>query len=284
MVMLLVVRRLAPDLLHRRAAGAFACRLALIMGATRRPAGAASLEHASLPHRDALTEPAMTADQEANLAPDTEDAGSERSPRQRIIEAAFRIFAEKGYESASTLAIATQAKVSKRDIYANFSNKQDMLLACIEGRGQRMNLGAALPRATSAAMLEKVLASFASRLLVEVTDPIIITIYRLAIAEVARAPEIARTLDRIGRKASQQALTTWLAQAQQDALLGEGEAAAMAAEFLALAWNDLRTDLLLGVAPRPSAEALAEQARQAAAAFMRLHGKPAPRARRNVGA
>ncbi|WP_186021967.1 TetR/AcrR family transcriptional regulator [Burkholderia gladioli] len=226
----------------------------------------------------------MTADQEANLAPDTEDAGSERCPRQRIIEAAFRIFAEKGYESASTLAIATQAKVSKRDIYANFSNKQDMLLACIEGRGQRMNLGAALPRATSAAMLEKVLASFASRLLVEVTDPIIITIYRLAIAEVARAPEIARTLDRIGRKASQQALTTWLAQAQQDELLGEGEAAALAAEFLALAWNDLRTDLLLGVAPRPSAEALAEQARQAAAAFMRLHGKPAPRARRNAGA
>ncbi|BCQ56674.1 TetR/AcrR family transcriptional regulator [Burkholderia gladioli] len=226
----------------------------------------------------------MTADQEANLAPDTEDAGSERSPRQRIIEAAFRIFAEKGYESASTLAIATQAKVSKRDIYANFSNKQDMLLACIEGRGQRMNLGAALPRATSAAMLEKVLASFASRLLVEVTDPIIITIYRLAIAEVARAPEIARTLDRIGRKASQQALTTWLAQAQQDELLGEGEAAALAAEFLALAWNDLRTDLLLGVAPRPSAEALAEQARQAAAAFMRLHGKPAPRARRSAGA
>lgn len=226
----------------------------------------------------------MTADQEANLAPDTEDAGSERSPRQRIIEAAFRIFAEKGYESASTLAIATQAKVSKRDIYANFSNKQDMLLACIEGRGQRMNLGAALPRATSAAMLEKALASFASRLLVEVTDPIIITIYRLAIAEVARAPEIARTLDRIGRKASQQALTTWLAQAQQDELLGQGEAAALAAEFLALAWNDLRTDLLLGVAPRPSAEALAEQARQAAAAFMRLHGKPAPRARRNVGA
>ncbi|MFW6856647.1 TetR/AcrR family transcriptional regulator [Burkholderia gladioli] len=226
----------------------------------------------------------MTADQEANLAPDTEDAGSERSPRQRIIEAAFRIFAEKGYESASTLAIATQAKVSKRDIYANFSNKQDMLLACIEGRGQRMNLGAALPRATSAAMLEKVLASFASRLLVEVTDPIIITIYRLAIAEVARAPEIARTLDRIGRKASQQALTTWLAQAQQDALLGEGEAAALAAEFLALAWNDLRTDLLLGVAPRPSTEALAEQACQAAAAFMRLHGKPAPRARRSAGA
>ncbi|WP_186115767.1 TetR/AcrR family transcriptional regulator [Burkholderia gladioli] len=226
----------------------------------------------------------MTADQEANLAPDTEDAGSERSPRKRIIEAAFRIFAEKGYESASTLAIATQAKVSKRDIYANFSNKQDMLLACIEGRGQRMNLGAALPRATSAAMLEKVLASFASRLLVEVTDPIIITIYRLAIAEVARAPEIARTLDRIGRKASQQALTTWLAQAQQDELLGEGEAAALAAEFLALAWNDLRTDLLLGVALRPSAEALAEQARQAAAAFMRLHGKPAPRARRSAGA
>ncbi|MBI0330650.1 TetR/AcrR family transcriptional regulator [Burkholderia plantarii] len=250
------------------------------MDTRRRPVGVAYLEHASPPHRDARTESAMKADQEAHLAPDTDEAGRELSARHRIIEAAFRIFAEKGYESASTLAIATQAKVSKRDIYANFGTKQDMLLACIEGRTGRMNLGAALPRATSAAMLEDVLASFASRLLVEVTDPVVTTIYRLAIAEVARAPEIARVLDQLGRKASHQALTTWLAQAQQDDLLGEGEASRLATEFLALAWNDLRIDLLLGVTQRPTAEALAEQARQAARSFVRLRGKPAMRARR----
>lgn len=49
----------------------------------------------------------------------------------RIISAAFRAFMENGYGNTTMLEIATRAKVSKRDLYASFSNKQAVLLACI---------------------------------------------------------------------------------------------------------------------------------------------------------
>ncbi len=64
-----------------------------------------------------------------------------RSPiqavRQRILEAAFAAFLEKGYAGATTREIAARAKVSKRDLYALFQDKQAMLAACIKITAQR---------------------------------------------------------------------------------------------------------------------------------------------------
>jgi AcrR family transcriptional regulator len=42
--------------------------------------------------------------------------------RERILRAAFLAFMEDGYAGTSTLDIATRAKVSKRDLYANFGS------------------------------------------------------------------------------------------------------------------------------------------------------------------
>lgn len=58
-----------------------------------------------------------------------DEADGSESSRQRILEAAFKVFSREGYERASTLAIATEAKVSKRDLYANFASKHDILAA-----------------------------------------------------------------------------------------------------------------------------------------------------------
>src|SRR5436305_11813211 len=41
--------------------------------------------------------------------------------KERILGAAFKAFSEDGYADTSTLDIATRAKVSKRDLYANRS-------------------------------------------------------------------------------------------------------------------------------------------------------------------
>src|SRR5262249_8297235 len=51
--------------------------------------------------------------------------------RDRILEAAWQAFMKFGYAEASTLEIATRARVSKRELYALFGNKQAMLSACI---------------------------------------------------------------------------------------------------------------------------------------------------------
>ena len=46
---------------------------------------------------------------------------------ERILGAAFKAFTEDGYAAASTLDIATRAKVSKRDLYASFGSKHACL-------------------------------------------------------------------------------------------------------------------------------------------------------------
>ena len=64
---------------------------------------------------------------------------------ERILGAAFQAFTQEGYADTSTLDIATRAKVSKRDLYANFAGKHAVLAACIKSRAERMRLPPDLP-------------------------------------------------------------------------------------------------------------------------------------------
>jgi AefR-like transcriptional repressor, C-terminal domain len=56
--------------------------------------------------------------------------------------------------------------------------------------------------------------------------------------------------------------------------LVDGRPAELAQEFAGLLWRDLMINLLLGVAERPSARAIEARARDAVAAFLRLHPMP----------
>src|SRR5690348_12260767 len=126
----------------------------------------------------------------------------ETAVRERILEAAFTAFMKSGYATTSTLEIATRARVSKRELYALVGNKQQMLIACIRRRAKRLDVPADLPVARDRATLEPVLASLGAKLLREISDPTVIAVFRLAIAEAVQAPEVARTLNSIGRERS----------------------------------------------------------------------------------
>jgi AcrR family transcriptional regulator len=112
---------------------------------------------------------------------------------------------------ASTLEIATRARVSKRELYALVGTKQEMLIACISERARRLVVPADLPVLRDRETLAQVLASFGTKLVREISDPAVIAVFRLAIAEAVQAPEVARSLDSIGRETSRAALVkSWL--------------------------------------------------------------------------
>lgn len=197
----------------------------------------------------------------------------ETTVRERILKAAFDAFMEGGYSTASMLAIATRARVSKREIYAIIGNKQELLTACISERAKRLDTAADLPALRDRESLARVLTSFGARLLSELSDPVVIAVFRVAIAEVAQAPEVARTLHSVGREASRAALQKIMAQALKSGLL-TGRPSDLAGEFTGLLWRDLMVSLLLGVAERPSHNEIARRARDAAGAFLHLHAQP----------
>ncbi len=123
---------------------------------------------------------------------------SDETPaRQRIVEAAFSAFMESGFAAASTLEIATRARVSKRELYALVGSKQEMLVACIRERARRLQMPD-LPEPHDRQALARTLETFGTQLLREVSDPTVIAVFRLAIAEAVRAPEVARALNSLG--------------------------------------------------------------------------------------
>ena len=197
----------------------------------------------------------------------------EQSVRERVLKAAFGVFRKRGFSGASTLEIATRAKVSKRDLYALFGSKHAMLAACIKERAARMRrpLELTAPVPESSAAVAATLVEFGTSILRVVSHPDVLTVHRLAVAESERAPEIARTLERNGREANHAALADWLAKAQARGLMGAGDPAVMAAHFLAILWGGLLIQLLLRVRDAPSAKEIESRAHAATQALLMLY-------------
>jgi len=206
----------------------------------------------------------------ASLSKERQEVREETEVRARILEAAFGAFMKSGYAASSTLEIATRARVSKRELYALVGNKQEMLIACISARATRLQVPADFPVPHDRETLAHVLASFGTQLVREITDPTVIAVFRLAIAEAVHAPEVAQALDTIGRETSRAALRQIMARAQASGLLN-GRPAELAEQFGGLLWGNLMVSLLLGVATRPNSREVAARARDATAAFLQLH-------------
>lgn len=147
-----------------------------------------------------------------------------------------------------------------------------MLVACITARAMRLGPSADLPVPRDRTTLGRALAAFGAQLLLEVSDPTVVAVFRLAIAEAERTPEIARALDSIGRETGRAALRRMLTRARRSGLLA-GDPIALAEEFMALLSGNLMISLLLRVAGPPSPDEARRRADAATSAFFRLHPK-----------
>jgi AcrR family transcriptional regulator len=202
-----------------------------------------------------------------------EDA-AEPPVRDRILAAAFSAFTERGFAETSTLEIATRARASKRELYALFGNKQEMLVACISERARRLRLPVDLPELRDRETLRTTLVAFGARLVREVSEPAVVAMFRLAIAEAARTPDIAQALNDIAIAASRDSLREIMRRAQSARLLS-GEPAEMAAQFFGLLWGNLMLGLLLDIAERPNQHEIDRRAEAASSAFLRAYPEPA---------
>lgn len=201
----------------------------------------------------------------------TEKMKAEESVRERIMKAAMTAFMEQGYAGTSTLEIATRAKVSKRDIYAEFGNKQSLLAACIAGRSQRMRPPGEIPPINNREDLAATLTLFGKTTLLEVTHPHVIGVFRLAISEAKRAPEVGQTVDGAGRSAVRAALREVMQKGLAAGLIS-GSVPEMSSEFAALLMKSAIMDILLGMAEAPDADEAERRAKRAAEAFLKLYG------------
>jgi len=213
-----------------------------------------------------------------NAAPPEPTPIDDLPPRRRaILGAAYDVLMEHGYAGASTLEIATRAKVSKRELYAEFGNKAGILEALIATTATRMQAPLALPDATDRASLAAILDHYGVTALTELTHPAVLAINRLAVAEAGGTSELGQILDRSGREPNRVALMQWLVRAQSAGLLGRGDPDTICGQFFSLLFGDIPVRLMMGVIAPPGATEIKRRAEAAVDAVLRLYPFPVTR-------
>jgi AcrR family transcriptional regulator len=118
---------------------------------------------------------------------------------ERILEAARKVFLERGYEGASVDEIAETARAGKPTIYARFSNKQALfeatLMRHIADKHSRV-----ASYAPSGSTVEERLASIGVAVLRETLTGEGIGLVRLGIAEARNFPDLGNSICRIARE------------------------------------------------------------------------------------
>lgn len=138
-----------------------------------------------------------------------------------ILDGARAVFLDSGYERTSMDAVARHAGVSKATVYTRFPDKEALFAAVIdrECTAQAERLTAELPAPTDAAGLEAGLRIITRGLVELYTSAVIHDLFRVAVAESRRFPELARRFHETGPQLATTRLARWLERACEAGLL-----------------------------------------------------------------
>lgn len=117
---------------------------------------------------------------------------------ERILDAAGKVFLERGFSGASIDEIAEVACAGKPTIYARFPNKEALFTAVIE-RLVRRNTSLEGISCAGASLVDR-LEALAAVILGRVLMPESIELIRVAVAEARRFPVLATSVGRMGRE------------------------------------------------------------------------------------
>ncbi len=134
----------------------------------------------------------------------------EPSPKRRaVVDAAEALFLELGYGAVSMDAVARTASVSKATLYAYFTSKDQLFATIVAERGLNHCLDATTFPA-QVTDLRATLRSVGEKMVRFMLRPGALAIYRVAIAESLRFPELGRAFFENGPDRTRQRLTAWL--------------------------------------------------------------------------
>lgn len=128
---------------------------------------------------------------------------------KRILDAAEKVFLERGFEGASVDEIADVARAGKPTIYARFPGKE-ALFAAVMARKVREVTSSFESIVPTGATIEERLASIAAAILRKVLGADTVGLIRATVAEPRRFPDLAASVHRMGRERTSEAVAQLL--------------------------------------------------------------------------
>ena len=196
--------------------------------------------------------------------------GSEAARRATILEAAGRVFSEKGFEAATTLEIARAARVSKRDLYRLFDSKTGLVEALVAAHTESMTLDPRFGEPTDRETFLAILRVFGRRFLAEFLDPRRVGLYRLAIAEAPRSTGLAEALAAQGAERVRRSAVAFVGRAIGRGIVAPQDAEAAMESYFDVLVGPLQIQMLLGARSAPGAAEIALRADRATEVVARM--------------
>jgi AcrR family transcriptional regulator len=191
----------------------------------------------------------------------------EPEKRRQILDGATRVFLSTGYEGASMSVIAQAAGVSKGTLYVYFTNKEALFNAVVEDYC-RIHAEPVFDSLDAGTPLDVALFDCGRRYVTALTNAACQAIYRLAIAESAKFPELGRMFFETGPQLSITRVADFLKARVAGGELVIEDFELAAAQFLELCRATCFMPTLLKVTEQPSPERIERVAADAVRIFL----------------
>lgn len=198
-------------------------------------------------------------------------ATASRKPDQ-ILKAAYRVFLEQGYGTASMDAIAREAGVSKATLYAHFASKEELFTAIIGTACRAFEQLAAMSPPPDD--LRAALMAAGGTLLRFILNPDVIKVYRSVLAESGRFPRLGQAMYEAGPGQGKAHLMTFFAAANARGVLAVPDPELAAEQFGAMILGHMKMRMELGI-ELPSEERIERGLKSGVDAFLRAYAAPA---------
>jgi len=198
--------------------------------------------------------------------------------RSRILDAANRVFAEKGYHEATMEDIAKRLGVSKGAIYLYFSSKEDLFEAMVKTAPQAFKEILYSSFGDEADPVQSTTEFFDKMLKLSASNP---GLSFEILSEASRNPTLRRILKQ-NHAEYEKVLTSFLAEGQKRRFVGDNLDIRPLANSLIALWNGLETLLVSGLTVEEARRAWLEALK---AIFMNPHGShrsPSPQSSRSA--
>jgi AcrR family transcriptional regulator len=201
------------------------------------------------------------------------DPTQDISPKCRqVTEAAEQLFLAQGYGAVSMDQVARKAGVSKATLYAYFPSKDALFAQIVASKGYDNPLGDELFPA-EVTDLRATLEAIGLRILEYMLRERTLAIYRIALAESARFPELGRAFYENGPKRFSLRFAAWLQQLQAQGLVEVEDVMLATQQFMALMRSGVFFRRSLTIPPEASAEEMARTVRAAADTFLKAFAR-----------
>lgn len=167
-----------------------------------------------------------------------------RRRHEHLLEVAGSMFMRLGYDGTSIDAVAEAASMSKRTVYARYSDKSELFGAVLRGLIERCLVPFTGFRSSTDA-LEPTLVEIGRHLLESALAPETVSLHRIIIAESQRQPEFGRLAYAEGRRPAIEAIAVVLR--RHRSLLRVKNFDRAAQQFLSLVVDDSLCLATLGI-------------------------------------